>query len=256
MTTDFRFHLLLVLALICMPVTAASAADGTIQTVVQNNESKRLNIGFRLGFESATLVGVKAGINDHRFAKDEYRNKAYLTGFAGLIIRYNFPKLVYFQSEILYNSNKSCLVLELDNVFPELYGQNNGSEREHVGTIMTKYRSIDIPVLIGFNLTNSNVYHLSAYCGPTLKIPVRNICETSFDGFPYYMSENLKNIILSGTIGINCKINTLFFDFSYNLGLTNMSESLEYDVDNIKHTIPVSVQRTLGYLSVAVGMLF
>lgn len=256
MTTGYRFHLLLALTVICTPAMAASAADGAKQHVILHTENKKINFGFRAGFESATLMNIQAEINDHKFTKNEYRNKAFLTGFAGLIVRYNFPKLVYFQSEILYNSSKSCLELELDNVFSEYYAESNNSERKHVGTITSFYRSIDIPLLVGFNLTNSTVYHLSAYCGPTLKFPIKTICENNFDGFPYYMSEELQDIILSGALGINCKINTLFFDFSYNLGLTNMSKSLDYDVDNIRHSIPVSVQRTLGYLSVAVGMLF
>ncbi|MCQ2051398.1 MAG: PorT family protein [Bacteroidaceae bacterium] len=256
MTTGHRFHLLLALITICLPASVASAEDGTTSSVVQSTKGKIVNIGFRAGVESSTLMGVKANINDYRFAREEYRNKAYLAGFAGLIARYNFSKLIYFQGEVLFNSNKSCLELDLDNAFPDYYTQNGDSEKEHKGTVTSVFRSIDIPVLVGINLTQSSVYHLSAYCGPTFKIPLKGICKTQFDGFPYQMAEDMKSFMLSGVIGLNCRINTLFFDFSYNIGFSNMSKSLEYDTDNIERSTPVYIKRTIGYLSVAVGMLF
>ena len=241
-------HIIALLILITFPLFA-SGQDA-------KNTGNHFNYGFRFGGESSMLMGVNANVNGHHFRKYEYENTSLLSGLASFIVRYN-TDILYFQTELMYNCNRSGIKLELDNFIEEystpevLIGEK---QPQHYGTTTTILRSIDIPLFIGYNLSNSSIYHFSIFAGPKFKFLIPSISNSKFDGYPYTLSEEFRNFMMNMTIGIGCRIQSLFFDFMYDFGLTNISRSIRFSEQ--QEGTNVSLKRNVGYLTVSVGMLF
>ena len=112
---------------------------------------------------------------------------------------------------------------------------------------------LQVPILIGYNIIQEGKYVMSLFTGPKTKFVFTSHDEQEFKHFKYdQMEEILKKRCYYWDFGLGVKIGNVFFDFTYDLGITKVSEYIISKSDNLKFTS----NRRDNILSFSMGMIF
>ena len=120
-----------------------------------------------------------------------------------------------YKGEIAFNKNQNN-----ENTLPELAKLNS--------TI----HSLELPILYGYSFVKSRPYGMALFIGPKLEYVWKHKTDEEFEGFGHSgIKEELRPINISSVIGLGVNIANIFFDFRYEIGLTNISKSIIYEKD-------------------------
>lgn len=110
-------------------------------------------------------------------------------------------------------------------------------------------KSIEVPVMLGYNLINEKPYVLGFMAGPKFKYNY-DICYSSM-----WYRENDENYYVSLCSAVEVIIGRLTFDFGYEYGLNRMRSSFDY-MPNSVDCRPMRMKSKLDGLSMSIGILF
>jgi hypothetical protein len=157
------------------------------------------------------------------------------------LIRINLGNF-FFQPELGYgHTNETFYIVETPN-----------TEIPTRTTVQLTSRSSDLSVLAGYYTVKKNQYALSLFSGCKLKYAHR--LNISYNNRQKMYSDNILpyNIYMSTGLGVNVSI--LFFDFRYDIALSNTDIDLPQNLSAAYGDTPVTTRANI--LSFSVGMMF
>lgn len=216
-------------------------------------KDKTCNFGFRVGFNSTLPVITQLTADDE--AVTNYQIQYKVGYLAALSMRVNLNRFFITPTVSWYYTES-----ELDFALPksfhlgdeELQTQSRLDNAIHLNS-----SSVEIPVLIGYDLIKENPYRLSAMIGPKLKYQYRtgyDIHTEEMSNCHFVTNDHPYNVNL--VAGLDVTIGRLFLDFTYELGITRTSSTFEYSLPDDTEAHYLRYQRRTNSLSFALGILF
>lgn len=207
----------------------------------------KVNFGAKGGFAATSMIMHDIHIDGHHI--DDFQMRSQVGYFMSMFTRLNINKL-YLQTEITLNNSRSSVSFDRNN-------WNINSIETDLSTFSTEWINIEVPLLIGYNFVREGPYKMSAFAGPKLKIPIMEYSKATFANFPHTnLTENVYPYVIDLTIGLGCTIGRVIFDFSYDLGLVNISKGINFDTSNNDPATAVVLDRHTGVLAFSLGVFF
>ena len=217
-------------------------------TFAQQKRVAPINYGVKSGFSSTIytvdkLVVTGAPIND-------YRAKSEISQFYTIFARGNI-KRHYIQTEVSYNISNYTIEFSSD--------QWNSLAQPHEKSVFsTKITGFEVPLYYGYHIVKEGPYGLSIYFGPKAKFILSDYSKHTFTNSPYkQFNENIYPINFSLMTGLGINISRIFFDFSFEYGLQNISNGfVTIDTEEKESTNDLIFNRRKNVLSFSVGFMF
>lgn len=214
----------------------------------QQTGSPLLNYGVKGGFSSTIyevheLTVAKMPINN-------YMARSEISLFYTVFARVNV-KRHYLQTELSNNiSNYS-----ID------FGSNQwktSADTYEKSSISTKIIGLEVPLYYGYHILKEGPYGLSVYIGPKAKFVLTDYSRHVFDNFPYtHIEESIHPVNFSLMTGLGISISPVFFDFSFEYGLHNISNGfVTTDIEGNQSRDNLVFNRRKNVLSFSVGFMF
>lgn len=209
----------------------------------QQRKESYINYGIKAGFCSTIydIIDLQANtipINDYT-AKSEI--SSFFTGFARLNLKKH-----YIQTEISYNISNYSISFPANQWNPT-------RDNTEQSVISTKINGIEIPLYYGYHIMKDGPYGMSFYIGPKAKFVLTNYSNHTFENFPYNdLKEKIYPINFSMMFGLGISISPVFFDFSFEYGLHNISEGITTSSTDIPCIV---FDRRKNVLSFSIGFI-
>lgn len=223
------------------------------QKNVRNNrlkESPRISFGIKGGFNSAMMF-----INELSYGNQEISDieNNYKIGYtATLFSRINIKNKHFIQPEISYVISHGSI--SMSNL------RGNAAILKDNAIVKTQISSIDIPLLYGYKFINSYPYGMSFFLGPKIAWIISKQTSCEYSGFYQKgINETIKPVNYSAVIGLGVNISNIFFDFRYEIGCNNITESVEYDKSSTIEPYnekDLTIKRHKNVLGFSVGFIF
>lgn len=228
-------------------LTLLSLSDAVSKSILEPESTSKVNIGFKGGFASTGLLMTDLYVQGHQIY--EYESNSQVGYYMSLVTRMTMKRF-YLQTEIMPSHIRSAIEFDKNSWDPEATTTDMASFK------MNGYY-MEIPLLIGYNIIDDEPYSMSLFAGPKITIPFTNTYSTTFVGFGQEgLCEEPSSYYFSWIIGVGYKIGRAFFNFNYNIGLNNISESINYETAPTDPNSIVSMDRHTGVFSFALGVFF
>ena len=212
----------------------------------------KVNIGLKAGFNSSMYFTSRLQLDGQRF--EDIQNNYKVGYFVALFFRFNM-KRHFIQPEFTYNVNKGDITFDKN--------QNNETLPPDFATIRSTIHSLEIPLLYGYSFVKSaksHPYGMAFFIGPKLEYIWKRKTKEEFSNFGHdNIQEELHPINVSSVIGLGVNISNIFFDFRYEIGLTNISKEIIYEKNTngeISHEKGIVINRHKNVLSFSLGVIF
>ncbi|MBR3859153.1 MAG: PorT family protein [Bacteroidaceae bacterium] len=217
-------------------------------TFAQQGRDALINYGVKGGFSSTIyevhdLTVAGQPINNY-MAKSEI--SSFYTAFARVNIKRH-----YLQTEVSYNISNYSIDFSSDQ-------WNTSAQPQNQSTISTKIIGLEVPLYYGYHILKEGPYGLSLYIGPKAKFILTDYSSHTFNNFPYtHIEEHIHPINFSLMIGLGINISRVFFDFSFEYGLHNISNGFT-TIDIEENTSPDNLifNRRKNVFSFSIGFMF
>lgn len=197
----------IILAILCCAMTYA-----------QPRKESLVNYGVKAGFSSTIYDIIDLRVNTQPISS--YTAKSEISSFFTAFARFNIKKH-YLQTEVSYNISNYSIY------FPTAQWDPSANKTEQ-SVISTKINGIEIPLYYGYHIMKEGPYGMSFYIGPKAKFVHAGYCEHIFENFPYkHIKESIYPVNFSMMFGVGINISRVFFDFSLEYGLHNISQGIE-----------------------------
>lgn len=217
-------------------------------TFAQQKGVALINYGVKGGF-SSTIYEVNelsvAGSPINEFiAKSEI--SSFYTAFARINIKRH-----YLQTEVSYNISNYSIEFSRDQ-------WDDTAQPYEKSIIGTKIIGLEVPFYYGYHILKEGPYGLSFYIGPKAKFVLTNYSRHTFENSPYKeLEESIYPINFSLMTGLGVNISRIFFDFSFEYGLHNISKEFNtIDTENNFSTNSLIFNRRKNVLSFSIGFMF
>lgn len=240
MKTLFLFITLFILGL---PVQAQTGKE------TPRKEEDKINVGIKGGFNSSMYFTSRLELDGERM--EDVQNNYKVGYFAALFFRVHM-KRHFIQPEVMYNVYKGEIAFDKN--------QNKENTPPDFAKLNGTIHSLEIPVLYGYSFVKSRPYGMALFIGPKLEYVWKHKTHEEFIGFEQSnIKEELQPLNLSSVIGLGVNIANIFFDFRYEIGLTNISKSITYDkvIDGERvREKGIFINRHRNVLSFSLGVIF
>ncbi len=180
-----------------------------------------VNFGVKGGFTSSLFLVSNFMLNGERIT--EVQNNYKIGYFGSFFMRINFGQH-FLQPEISYTVDNCNITF--NKPVPEDAGDDYLAG---TASITSRIRSIEVPVIYGYNIIKEGPYSLAVFAGPKIRYILRKASSVTFDNFDQEgVSETLYPFNVSVTAGVAVTISRIFFDFRYDIGLHNISKRMTY----------------------------
>lgn len=207
-------------------------------------------------------IGIKGGFNSTMMFTDELRygeqditdiQNNYKIGYIGtLFVRIPVKNKHFLQPEVSYAVSQGSI--SMSNL------RENITILEDNALIKTKISSLEIPLLYGYKFIDSYPYGMSFFLGPKVAWTLKKQTSSEYSGFYQRdIKENIKPFNYSAVLGIGVNISNIFFDFRYEIGCNNITESIVYDKNQTMEPYnekELTLKRRKNILSFSVGAIF
>ena len=217
-------------------------------TQAQQRRDALINYGVKGGF-SSTIYEVHDLTVDGQ-PINSYMAKSEISSFYTAFARINV-KRHYLQTEVSYNISNYSIDFSSD--------QWNSSAQPHdKSTISTKIIGLEVPLYYGCHILKEGPYGLSLYIGPKAKFVLTDYSRHIFNNFPYiHIAEHIRPINFSLMAGLGINISNVFFDFSFEYGLHNISNGFTTtDIEENVSSNNLIFNRRKNVLSFSIGFMF
>ena len=123
--------------------------------------------------------------------------------------------------------------------------------------LMMKTSSLEVPIMVGYNLVKKGPYGLSLMVGPKLKYnyKIAYTVESSTTHVEYVNDNTPFGVNIATGVGVS--IGRLFFDFVYEFGLNQV----ESDFEKVNNPVPeinydINIDKRTNVMSISLGVLF
>ncbi len=242
-----------IIYLLILPTTLwgqSSLVPGTVSEEPLNKlrHDSPVNFGIKGGFTSSLFLVSNLRLNGVTI--DEVQNNYKIGYFGSIFMRINFERH-FLQPEISYNINRCNITFEqpsAEDAPPE------------IASITSSIHSVDVPVIYGYNVIKEGPYSMAVFGGPKFRYIWNKKSEVIFEvANQQEISEKLRPLNLSFTLGVAVTISRIFFDFRYDIGLHNISQKVTYNDGLDKNSPPVDeirFHRRDNVLSFSLGVFF
>lgn len=205
----------------------------------------RFNIGIKAGFHALTYSDPEFEIEGYTFDKNCIHSNR---------IGYTVSPFVRFTYRHLYLQSEAMLGTTYHNFN---FNSTPRSGEEEIYPNSTEYNlrsySLQIPILIGYNFVDQKMFGMSVFTGPRTKFIFTSHSKQEFKHFDdNTLHEVLCKKCYYWEIGLGVKIDKVFFDFVYDIGLSDASRYIVSEKDGRKF----KSSRRDSVLSFSVGLIF
>lgn len=207
--------------------------------------------------------GIKAGVNapyiDIRkfevngIEKETPTVQSKVGYFFALFSRINLRKH-YIQLEASTHYTRSEVITDLsafcDNIST---GVNPNVEIE------INRRTIEVPLLYGYNFVKKRPYELALFLGPKIRYTIdRSDDDTKSNNNSIAFHEDAKPITTCIVLGLGTRISNLLLDVRYEFGLDNISKSASYKLNSPTGETSgcMVLNRRMNLMSFSLGLIF
>lgn len=213
-------------------------------------KDKHFNYGAKIGMNATFPIVRDLSINN---IKAENILTEYQVGWeATFFCRINFERF-FIQPNLSWSKSQG----DVRFYIPDPVESETTEVSITNSTLHMEAKSLNIPILIGYNLVREDPYGLSLMVGPKFRYNYKSVYTYGHGddteqfksvGSPYGIS-------ISSAIGVN--IGRLFFDFMYDFGI-NQTEN---EFQTMSAQIPVSnenllISKRVNTMSISLGFLF
>ena len=211
----------------------------------ESRKKPEFNIGIKAGFHALTYNDPEFDIDGYKFDKNcIHSNKIGYTITPFARITY---KSLYIQSEATFGVTYHSFDF-------------NDSKRNSDGNFVpnnTVYNlrtySAQIPILVGYNFVDRSKFGMSVFTGPRTKFIFSSRSRQEFKHFnDATLEEVLCKKVYYWEVGLGVKIDKVFFDFAYDIGLSDASKFIKSNATGKTF----NSSRRDNVLSFSVGMIF
>lgn len=238
----------LILALLCGTVSLVQAAAEN--GMLQIDRAQRANVGVRAGFNSSMFIidRFTVGGNDIMNIQNNYK----VGYFGAFFCRINLKKHHFLQPEVIYNiSNGSISAAKTKD--------NSDYVADNI-LVKSRIHTFGIPLLYGYKFVDVSPYGMALFVGPKVSYTWEKYTKNEYSGFYQQgISETIHPIRYSAILGLAVNVANVFFDFRYEIGLSNMVKSISYDkaqTEAMYNEQDIILKRRNNELSFSVGVIF
>lgn len=215
--------------------------------ILREFEPKTFNWGGKIGFNSIIPV-----INSFTVDGTKAQNitTEYKVGYtASLFCRINMDNF-FIQPAVSWNTTESIFTFDLPT-----HSIIENNPMIHDG-LKLKNSSIDIPVLIGYNIVKQGPYALSLMVGPKFRYNY-NISYSSVltEDSDEYTNDSTPFSVNFAT-GVGVAVWRLFFDFTYEFGLNKAESNFKEKVSSNPADVDIVINKRTNMMSFSLGFLF
>lgn len=215
-------------------------------------EDKAFNFGAKVGFNATFPVLNSLSINGK---EAENIDIEYKVGYlAAIFCRVNIERF-FLQPSFSWHRSEGNIRFTIPQTLSEENFQNNTMVSSDL--LMMKTNSLEVPIMVGYNLVKNGPYGLSLMIGPKFKYNYKlaytvESSSTQID----YVNENTP-FGLNIATGVGVSIGRLFFDFVYEFGLNQV----ESDFERVDNPVPeinydINIDKRVNVMSISLGFLF
>lgn len=219
-----------------------------MSTYARQRETSLINYGVKAGF-SSTLYTVQdltiAGMPINNLS-----TKSEISSFYTAFARLN-AKRHYVQTECSYNISNYTVEFNTTQ-------WNPSAQPNDLSMIGTKIIGIEVPLYYGYHIVQEGPYGMSFFVGPKAKIILTDYSKHRFNNIPYErITERITPFNFSLMAGFGVNIARVFFDFSFEYGLHNISNGFTaIDLDGNENDRGIIFDRKKNVLSFSIGFMF
>lgn len=184
---------------------------------------KRNKTGFDISY------GVKAGFNSSMFILDEFVVNG--TTINDMQNRYKLGYNFSFFTRLGKGRHFLQLGPEFSIINGEIKFDKKASQHPDIepdyATIVSNIKSVNLPVMYGYSIVNEKPYNFSIFAGPVFKYIWEDKSNIEFLNLFNDVDEKLSPFAVNLSLGVSVKITYIFFDFAYEVGLNNISKSIQ-----------------------------
>ena len=216
-------------------------------THAKHKQESKVNYGVKAGFSSTMYDIIRLEVNSAPIS--EYSAKSELSSFFTVFTRFNI-KRHYLQTELSYNISNYSILFPSHQWAPSL-------EKSQQSVINTQINGLELPIYYGYHILKDGPYGMSFYMGPKAKYVINEHSRFLFTNFPYSdIEEEILPLNFSLMLGLGVSINRMFFDFSFEYGLHNISQGIKsVDSEGTPHTQGIIFDRRKNVLSFSFGLI-
>ena len=210
----------------------------------QEKKQFRFNYGIKAGFQALTYNDPEFEIDGYTFDSNNIQSRKIGYTIAPFIrITYS---CFYLQTETTFGLTRHSFE------FTEKDTKESG-HRASSSIYNLKTYCIQAPLLFGYNFIDQKVFGMGVFTGPRIKHTFSSHNKQEFKNFRYKnLREELNSTSYYWEIGLGVKIGNVFFDFVYDIGLSDTSKYLEAANEGKRF----KTSRSENVLSFSVGMIF
>ncbi|MDL2255018.1 PorT family protein [Parabacteroides sp. OttesenSCG-928-G06] len=241
-------------SLFLIGLLSVCVATGKAQEISYTPKEKVFNIGATLGFNAASPIINSLTVSGTEADDIHVRYKVGTS--ASLFFRANMDRF-FIQPGFVWSRYEGDFRFSLPETL--FAGQDMLATNESLlnAELSMKKESLSVPVLVGYHIVREGPYGLSFLVGPTFKYNYKVSYEsTARENRQEFISESNPFGVNIGA-GIAVRIWQLFFDFSYEFGLSH-TES-DFKSKNSPLTVAdydVQVDMRTNMLSFSIGFMF
>lgn len=212
--------------------------------------SKTFDWGAKVGFNSAFPVIDRFTIDGVRL--EDWDTEYKVGVLASLFCRMNIDRF-FLQPSLEWTSSQSDLFFMLPHSDVLVSDGDDPVSPEHR---RLKLQSVGVPVLIGYYVIKEGPYGLSLMTGPKIKYNYKNDFSAYFsDGVRTYDTD--RNRWGVGIVaGVGVSIWRLFFDFTYEFGLSGVEADFREKRSSEPLGQQVRIDKRTNMMSFSLGFLF
>ncbi len=217
-------------------------------THARQRDYRLINYGVKGGF-SSTLYDVQE-LSIATLPINEHTAKSEISSFYTIFTRLNM-KRHFLQTEASYNISNYSIEFPTE--------QWNPAAKPHdKSAISTQIIGVEVPLYYGYHILKEGPYGMSFFIGPKAKFILIDYSSHTFENIPYnQISENINPLNFSLMAGFGVNISRIFFDFSFEYGLHNISKGFNtIDIKGNEGTQDMIFNRRKNVLSFSVGFMF
>lgn len=214
----------------------------------QPKSAVTMNYGVKTGFSSTIYDVYDFSILQHPVT--EFMSHSEISSFYTAFARMNIHRH-YVQTECSYNISRYSISSPTEQ-------WNASADPEAISSIQTKIIGIEVPLYYGYHIMKDSQYGMSFYIGPKAKFVITDMSSHRFENYPFtVITESIRPINFSIMMGMGISISPIFFDFSFEYGLHNISNYFETtDINGHTTTNALVLDRRKNVLSFSIGFIF
>ena len=221
-----------------------------VTTPMVTLKQPRFNLGVKAGFNSSMFFTDEISINGKEL---ELAQNNYKVGyFAAVFCRFNMKKHHFIQPEISYNVSMGSVSVSNSLANSALLPEN--------ALVKTKVTSIDLPILYGYKFIDVHPYGMAFFVGPKVAWSWKQQTENEYSGFyQQAIRETGYPFNYSAVAGLGVNVSNVFFDFRYEIGLHNLTRSIDFDRQATEapyNESMIVVRKRRNVMSFSVGVIF